>query len=59
MAESIHRSERSAGQFARSLSLSSDVDSGKIQANYVNGMLKIVLPKAEAAKPKQITVKVG
>ena len=58
-AESIHRSERSAGQFARSLALSVDVDSEKVQASYVNGMLKVVLPKAEAAKPKQVAVKVG
>lgn len=58
-AESIHRSERNGGHFARSLSLSVDVDADKVQANYVNGILKIVLPKSEAAKPKQIQVKVG
>jgi len=57
--ETIHRSERSAGQFARSLSLSVGVESDKVQANYTNGVLKIVLPKMEAAKPKQIPVKVG
>jgi HSP20 family protein len=58
-AESIHRSERNGGQFARSLSLSMDVDNEKVQANYVNGILKITLPKSEAAKPKQVQVKVG
>jgi HSP20 family protein len=57
--ESIHRNERSTGQFARSLSLSVDVECEKVQAHYANGVLKIVLPKMEAAKPKQIQVKVG
>jgi len=57
--ENIHRSERSTGQFARSLSLSVGVESDKVQANYTNGVLKIVLPKMEEAKPKQIQVKVG
>jgi HSP20 family protein len=57
--EYIHRSERSTGQFARSLSLSVGVESDRVQANYINGVLKIVLPKMEAAKPKQIQVKVG
>lgn len=57
--ELVHRSERSAGKFSRTLSLSSAVDSGKVQAAYVDGVLRIVLPKMEAAKPKKIAVKVG
>jgi HSP20 family protein len=57
--ESIHRSERSAGQFARSMSLSVGVKSEKIQANYKDGVLKIILPKSEAARPKQVQVRVG
>jgi HSP20 family protein len=57
--ELIHRSERSAGQFSRSLSLSVGVDSEKVKAHYVDGVLKIILPKMEAAKPKQIQVKVS
>jgi len=57
--ESIHRSERSAGKFARSLSLSVGVESNKVQANYADVVLKITLPKMEAANPKQIQVKVG
>ncbi len=57
--EYIHRSERAAGQFTRSLSLSAGVESDHVQANYANGVLKVVLPKVEAAKPKQIAVKVS
>jgi HSP20 family protein len=55
--ELAHRSERSAGHFTRSLSLSVGVESDKVAANYTNGVLKITLPKMEAAKPKQIQVK--
>jgi HSP20 family protein len=57
--EYVHRSERAAGQFTRSLSLSAGVEGDHVQANYTNGVLKIVLPKVEAAKPKQIAVKVS
>jgi HSP20 family protein len=57
--ELVHRSERSAGQFSRTLSLSNAVESEEVKANYENGILKIILPKIEAAKPKQIQVQVG
>jgi HSP20 family protein len=57
--EFIHRNERAAGQFTRSLSLSAGVESDQVQANYINGVLKIILPKVEKAKPKQIAVKVS
>jgi HSP20 family protein len=57
--EFMHRSERAAGQFTRSLSLSAGVESDKVQANYTNGVLKIILPKVEKAKPRQIAVKVS
>jgi HSP20 family protein len=55
----VHRSERSAGQFSRTLSLPYDVEGEKVQANYDNGVLKIVLPKIEAEKPQRIQVQVG
>lgn len=57
--ECVHRSERSAGQFARSFSLPAPVQSEKVEANYTNGVLKITLPKSEAARPKQIEVRVS
>ena len=57
--EYVHRSERAAGHFTRSLSLSAGVESDRIHANYTNGVLKIVLPKVETAKSKQIAVKVS
>lgn len=58
-AELVHRSERSAGHFSRSLSLSAGVESERVKATYADGVLKIVLPKLEAAKPKQIPIHVG
>jgi len=54
---SVHRVERGTTSFSRSFTLPSDVDSGKVEATLKNGLLVLTLPKAEAAKPKQITVK--
>jgi HSP20 family protein len=52
-----HRREREAGKFSRMISLPSQVDPEKAEARSANGILTVVLPKAEAAKPKQIAVK--
>ena len=52
------RTERYYGNFSRSLSLPRTVDSSKISAEYKDGVLSLVLPTAEEAKPKQIDVKV-
>lgn len=57
--EHIHRSERFAGQFVRSVSLSAAVNNDGIQANYKDGVLRIVLPKTEEARPKQVQVRVS
>jgi HSP20 family protein len=54
--ENYHRVERSYGSFNRSLTLPADVDQSKIQATFKNGVLEIVLPKAEEAKQKKIEV---
>ena len=51
-----HRREREAGTFNRVIALPGDVDADKIEAKHVDGILTVVIPKAETAKPKQITV---
>lgn len=53
----VHRTERRSFNFSRSFTLPSDVDSSKVEATLKNGILVLRLPKSEAAKPKQITVK--
>lgn len=55
----LHRTESFSGYFERSFSLPLDIDIEKITAELKNGVLTVTLPKQEAVKPKQITVKVN
>ena len=57
--ENLHRVERSYGSFSRSIQLPAEVDAGKVNATYRNGVLKINLPKTRAAAVKKIEVKAG
>ncbi len=50
-------SEYSAGDYYRRFTLSNVIEREKIQASMKDGVLKLILPKAEAAKPKIIAVK--
>jgi len=56
--EAFHRNERAAGKFVRTVDLHVEVDANQVQADYQHGLLMVTLAKAEAAKPKQITVTV-
>jgi HSP20 family molecular chaperone IbpA len=49
-------SEYGIGDYQRAFTLSEEVDKDKIQATVRNGVLRIVLPKAEALKTRKITV---
>jgi len=51
------RQERPFGQFTRSVTLPTLVDTDKVEAKYENGVLRLTLPKSEAAKPRKINVK--
>ncbi len=51
--------ERFHGSFVRTLQLNVPVEADKIEATFENGVLKLVLPKAEAIKPRVIKVKAG
>ena len=57
--ESYHRVERSYGAFSRSFTLPNVVDTDKIKAEFKEGVLRLVLPKKEEAKPKQISISIG
>ena len=46
--------ERPFGKFQRTLNINIPVDANKAEARYENGLLTLVIPKAEAAKPRVI-----
>lgn len=52
-----HRREREAGKFSRILNLSTEIDPDRVDAILSDGILKVVLPKSEKARPKQINIK--
>lgn len=54
-----HRVERSYGSFARTFALPDDGDAAKVNAEFKDGMLKVRIAKSEAARPRQIEVKVN
>lgn len=53
------RVERSYGAFTRVFTLPDAVDTEKVSAEYKDGLLRIVLPKKEEVKPRQIKVAVS
>jgi HSP20 family protein len=48
--------ERFAGSYHRSIYLGSELDSERVQASYSDGVLRLVIPIADAAKPRKISV---
>lgn len=54
--ENYYRLERSYGSFARSISLPSNVNPDKIEANFENGILEISMQKFAEVKPKKVKV---
>ena len=55
--ERVHRYERSYGWFERAFSLPNTVDPDRIEAKVEQGVLTVLLPKAERARPREIPVK--
>lgn len=49
--------EYGIGDYKRVFTLSGEIDRDKIRATVKNGVLKVLLPKAEAAKTRKIEVK--
>jgi HSP20 family protein len=54
--EKYYRREMTYGRFERSFTLPAEVDPDAVKAEYTDGVLKIMVPKPESHKPKQITV---
>jgi HSP20 family protein len=57
--QQFHRVERRYGAFRRSITLPAHVTAEGIQASFEDGVLQILVPKAEEAKPKRIRVRPG
>lgn len=53
---SYHRREREGGQFRRTLTLPQPIDAEKVVATYRDGILEIVLPRAQEARLRKIPV---
>src|SRR5215218_908283 len=57
--QQFHRVERRYGAFRRSITLPAQVQAEQIEASFDNGVLQILVPKMEEAKPKRIQVRPG
>ena len=57
--ERVHRAEQRYGAFRRSIMLPTHVKADAIEASTQNGVLRILMPKAEEAHAKRIQVRVG
>jgi HSP20 family protein len=53
---SLHRRERAAGRFDRSVSLPVEINADGVKAEYHDGMLALFLPRAERDKPRSIKI---
>lgn len=51
------RQERYSGSMQRAFTLGRDIDAEKIDASFQNGVLRVVLPKKEAAQQQRITIR--
>lgn len=54
--KTFHRTETTYGAFHRTFAMPGTIDEAKITANVANGVLKVMLPKSQKVKPKQIPV---
>jgi len=54
----FHRVERVYGRYYRSFTLPQQVREDKIEAEFKDGQLTVIVPKAEEAKPKELEIKI-
>ena len=55
----VYASERFVGKFRRVIALPEDAEPARVEATYRDGVLKIVVPKRESSKPRQIQITSG
>ncbi|MEJ2621073.1 MAG: Hsp20/alpha crystallin family protein [Candidatus Thiodiazotropha sp.] len=55
--QGYYRKELFSGAFHRVINLPEDVDPDKVDASYVDGVLRISVQRRESAKPRQIEIK--
>ncbi len=55
----FHRIERSYGKYYRSFNIPEQIKEDKIKADFKDGQLNVIIPKAEEVKPKEIEIKVS
>jgi HSP20 family protein len=53
---SMHRRERLAGRFDRTVALPVEIDAERVKAECRNGILGVLLPRAERDKPRSVKV---
>jgi HSP20 family protein len=53
---SVHRRERAAGQFDRTLTLPAQIDAAAVKAEYRDGVLTLHLPRAESDKARAVAI---
>lgn len=54
---SLVYAEYDTGDYQRAFTITSEVDRNKIEAKVKNGVLRVILPKAEAVKARKIAIK--
>ena len=55
----FYRKERRFGNFQRAISLPQNLHTNQARADFNNGLLVVIIPKAEAVKPKEIEIQVS
>ena len=55
----FHRMEREYGKFVRRFAMPTEIDPEKVRAEFKDGVLHVILPKAPAVKPKLIDIKLA